>query len=249
MIATSYLEYKMLVGIIFVSVLVAAGFCASVASIVGIIFNFRKNNEKVRTNVIRLVLFSVSFALLGGLNAILIIKYAFDNKEKIANTADKMIIQAIDKTAEYTVRSIIVTASTYSKAYNSNIIKQFENLDIRYLSETSETSDGKKVYEIELEFNNNIPLNEQLYLGNIISSKYLLACDSEDYVYEAVPMETGAFTDHQGLISLFEFIFNRDYTKYGHILRGKTKQKILVSVPENVDIAYLRFLDRKIEKR
>jgi hypothetical protein len=238
----------MLAGIIIVSVLVIAGFCAAVASIVGIILNFKKNNEKVRTNVIKLVLFSISIALLGGFNAILIVKYAFDNKDKIAGTADKVITQAIDKTAEYTVRSIMVTASTYSKAYNSNIIKQFENLDINYLSEKFETNDGKKVYEIELEFNNNIPLDEQLYLGNIISNKYLLACDSEDYVYDTVPMDTGAFTDDRGLISLFEFIFNRDYTKYGNILRGKSRQKILVSVPENVDIAYLRFLNKKIEK-
>jgi hypothetical protein len=236
-------------GIIIVSVLVAAGFCAAVASLVGIILNFRKNNEKVRVNVVRLVLFSLSFALLGGLNAILIVKYAFDNKEKIADTADKVITQTIDKTAEYTVRSIMVTASTYSKAYNSNVIRQFENLDISYLAEKSETKDGKKVYEIELEFNNNIPLNEQLYLGNIISNKYLLACDSDDYVYDTVPMDSGAFTDDRGLISLFEFILDRDYTKYGNILRGKSKQKILVSVPENAAIAYLRFLDRKIEKK
>jgi hypothetical protein len=83
----------------------------------------------------------------------------------------------------------------------------------------------------------------------MISNKYLLACDSEDYVYEAVPMDTGAFTDDTGLISLFEFIFNRDYTKYGNILRGKTKQKILVSVPEEQSIAYFRFLDRKIDKK
>jgi hypothetical protein len=239
----------MFVGIIIVSILAVAGFCAAVASLVGIILNIKKDNEKVRMNVVKLVLFSLSFALLGGLNAILIIKYAFDNKEKIADTADKAIIQAIDKTAEYTVRSLTVTASTYSKAYNANIIKQFENLDISYLSEKSETKDGKKVYEIELEFNNNIALNEQIYLGSMISNKYLLACDSDDYVYDTVPLDTGAFTDDRGLISLFEFIFDRDYTKYGNILRGKSKQKILVSVPADVNIAYLRFLDKKIEKK
>jgi hypothetical protein len=239
----------MFVGIIIVSILAVAGLCAAVASLVGIILNIKKDHEKVRINVVKLVLFVLSFALLGGLNTILIIKYAFDNKEKLADTADKAITQAIDKTAEYTVRSLTVTASTYSKAYNSNIIKQFENLDINYLSEKSETKDGKKVYEIELEFNNNIALNEQIYLGSMISNKYLLACDSDDYVYDTVPMDSGAFTDDRGLISLFEFIFDRDYTKYGNILRGKSKQKILVSVPADVDIAYLRFLDKKIEKK
>jgi hypothetical protein len=238
----------MLTGIIIVSILMMAGFCAALASLIGIILNFKKDNKKMRANVVRIILFSVVFFLMGAVDTVLIIKYLYDNKEKVANAADKAITTVIDKTAEYAVRSYTATASTYSKTYNAGVIKQFENLDIKYLSEKSETKDGKKVYEIELEFNNNIPLNEQLYLGNIISQKYLLACDSDDYVYDAVPVDSGAFDD-KGLISLYEFIFNRDYTKYGNILRGKSKQKILVSVPEDVNIAYLRFLDKKIEKQ
>jgi hypothetical protein len=237
----------MFTGIIIVSILITAGFCAAVASLIGIILNTGKDNKKLRANVVRMIIFSVAFFVLGAVDSVLIIKYLYDNKEKVADAADKAITKAIDKTAEYAVRSYTATASTYSKTYNAGVIKQFENLDIRYLSEKSETKDGKKVYEIELEFNNNIPMNEQLYLGNIISQKYLLACDSDDYVYDAVPVDSGAFDD-KGLISLFEFIFNRDYTKYGNILRGKSKQKILVSVPEDVNIAYLRFLDKIIEK-
>jgi hypothetical protein len=238
----------MLIAIILVSVLLAVGFGFAVASFIGIILNIKKDNEKVRMNVIKLIVFVVALAVMGVINTILIIKYSYDNRQKIADAADKAITSAIDTTAKYAARSWTVTSSEYSKAYNSNVIKQFENLDIKYLSETSEKKDGKKVYEITLEFNNNVPLNEQLYLGSIISNKYLLACDSEDYVYDIVPKDTGAFDD-TGLISLFEFIFNRDYTKYGNILRGKTKQKVLVSVPDDVEIAYLRFLNKKIEKR
>ena len=234
----------MLAGIIIVSILAVVGICLAVASLIGIILNLKKDSKKVKANVAKLVVFSLSFIVLGGLNIVLIGKYVFDKREQIAETADKMITEAIDKTAVYAAQK----ASAYSRAYNANIIKQFENLDIRYLSETVETVDGKKIYELELEFNNNIPLNEQIYLGGIIANKYLLACDADDYVYEAVPMDTEAFTEDRALISLFEFIFNRDYTKYGNILRGKTKQRILVSVPENIEIAYLRFLDRKIEK-
>jgi len=239
----------MLIVIIIVSVLVIVGVCFAVASLIGIILNIKKDNEKVRINVIKLIAFSLAFIILGGLNTILIIKYSYDNRAKIADAADKVITSAIDTTAKYAARSLTATASEYGKAYNSNVIKQFENLDIKYLSETSETKDGKKVYEITLEFNNNIPLNEQLYLGSIISNKYLLACDAEDYVYDIVPVDSGAFTDDKGLITLFEFIFDRDYTKYGNILRGKSKQKVLVSVPQDVQIAYLRFLNKKIDKR
>jgi hypothetical protein len=39
---------------------------------------------------------------------------------------------------------------------------------------------------------------------------------------------------------------NREYSKFGTILPGKTRHKILVEVPENVNISSLRFLDTKI---
>lgn len=237
----------MLAGIIVVSLLTAAGFFGALASIIGIILNVKKDHGKVRTHVVRLIVFSAAFVVLGGLNAVLIIKYAFDRRDAIIETADQAIGKAIDKTAEYTARSITGTAQAYSKAYNANIIKQFEHLDIRYVSQTSETKEGKKVYEIELELQNNIPPNEQLYFGSIIANKYLLACDADDYVYAIVPLDSDAgFTDEDGLVSLFEFILDREYSKYGKILPGKTKHKILVSVPETVTIAYLQFLNKKI---
>jgi hypothetical protein len=238
----------MLAGIIVVSILGLAGFCGAVVSVAGIILNFRKDKAKVRRSVITLIVCVTVLLVTGGANAVLIAKYVFDNREEIAAVADSAIGKAIDKSAEYTARSITETASAYGRAYNDKIIKQFENLDIRYLSETHEVRDGKKVYAVELELDNNIPRNEELYFGSIIANKYLLACDKDDYVYGIVPADEDAgFTTGQDLISLFEFILNREYTKYGKILPGKTKHKILVSVPEEVDIAYLQFLDRRID--
>ncbi|MDR1617672.1 MAG: hypothetical protein LBS06_01335 [Treponema sp.] len=110
--------------------------------------------------------------------------------------------------------------------------------------------DGKKVYEVELELNNNIPRNEGLYFGSIIANKYLLACDKDDYVCDIVPLDNDAgFTTDGDLISPFEFILNREYTKYGKILPGKTKHKILVLVPEDVGITSLRLLNTRIDLR
>jgi hypothetical protein len=238
----------MLAGIIVVSILGLAGFCGAVVSLAGIILNFQKDKAKVRRRVITLIACVAVLVVTGGASAVLIAKYLFDNRQKIAAAADSAIGMAIDKSAEYTARSITETASAYGRAYNAKIIKQFENLDIRYLSDTNEVKDGKKVYAVELELNNNIPRNEELYFGSIIANKYLLACDKDDYVYGIVPADEDAgFTTDQDLISLFEFILNREYSKYGKILPGKTKHKILVSMPEDVDMAYLQFLDRRID--
>jgi hypothetical protein len=240
----------MLAGIIVASILGLAGFCGAVASVAGIILNSRKDKAKVRRSGVTLIVCIAVLVVTGGANAVLIVKYVFDNRQKIADAADSAIGKAIDKSAEYTARSITETASAYGRAYNEKIIKQFENLDIRYLSNTHEVKDGKKVYAVELELNNNIPRNEELYFGSIIANKYLLACDKDDYVYDIVPADEDAgFTTDRDLISLFEFILNREYTKYGKILPGKTKHKILVSMPEDLDIAYLQFLNRRIDLR
>jgi hypothetical protein len=241
-------EGKMLAGIIVVSVLGVAGFCGAVVSVAGIILNFRKDRAKVCRGGVALIVCAAVLVVTGSVNAVLIAKHLFDNREKIAGAADSATGRVIDKPAEYTARSITETASACGMAYNDKTIKQFENLDIRYLSRTHEVRDGKKIYERVLELNNRVPRNEELCFGNIIANKYLLACDKDDCVYDIVPVDGDAgFTTDRDLISLFEFILNREYAKYGKILPGKTKHTILVLTPEDVDIARLQFLDRRID--
>jgi len=73
----------MLTGIIIVSILIAVGLCCTVVLVIGMILNIKKNNEKIRAYVIKLVVISLSVFVLGGINAALIIKYLYENKDKV----------------------------------------------------------------------------------------------------------------------------------------------------------------------
>jgi hypothetical protein len=236
-----------MIGIIIVSILVAAAFFAAIASVIGIVSNFKGDKNKVKIHGIRLGIFGILFVGLGCLNTVLILKYAYDRRDTIANAAESLITGAIDKTAEYTTRSVLATASAYTRGYNAGIIKKFEKLTISYSNSKFEINEGKKIYEIELILDNAMPQEEELYFGDLVVKNYLLACDAEDFVYDIVPEDADAGLSKEGeLVALLEFFLNREYSKFGKILPGKTRHKILVEVPENINITAVRFLDKKI---
>jgi hypothetical protein len=234
-------------GIIILSILTAAGFFAALVSVICAALNFKKDKQKMKMHFIRFGIFVFLFAGLGIVDAVMVGKYVYDNREKIAGAADNLITGAIDKTAEYAARSVTATASAYRRYYNADVIKRFENLKISYLTSKFEITEGKKIYEIELALDNNMPQTEELYFGDLVVKNYLIACDEDDFVYDIVPEDADAgLTTYGELVSVMEFFLNREYSKFGKILPGKSRHKILVEVPENITISSVRFLDTKI---
>jgi hypothetical protein len=61
--------------------------------------------------------------------------------------------------------------------------------------------------------------------------------------------DAGLTKDAGELIAVLEFFLNREYSKFGRILPGKTRHKILVKVPSDINITSVRFLDTKIDLR
>ncbi|GMO60535.1 MAG: hypothetical protein Ta2A_06630 [Treponemataceae bacterium] len=230
------------------AILTVVALILAIVSLAGFILNFKKDADKRKKYFLCLICAAILFAVLGGVTIFLTTKYMYDNREKIAQKADSVITTAIDKTAEYSARGALATVDAFSKSYNAGVIKQFEKLQISFVSSAHEVKDGKKVYEIELLLDNKIPQTEEIYFGSLVAKNYLIACDADEFVYDIVPLDDDAgFTDEAGLIAFFEFLLDREYSKYGKILPGKTKHKILVMVPENVDIVALRFLDTQIK--
>jgi hypothetical protein len=83
-----------------------------------------------------------------------------------------------------------------------------------------------------------------------VVKNYLIACDEDDFVYDIVPEDADAgLTRYGELVSALEFFLNREYSKFGKILPGKSRHKILVKVPEDINITSVRFLDTRIEIR
>lgn len=237
----------MLVGIIFVSVFAFAAFIFGVFSLVKLILHFKEKETRNR-NIVIFVTASICFIFLCGLNTFLIIKHVYDNRNKIADATFELLGSAIDKTAELTVRGAMATASAYRSSVTTTVINRFKGLEITYSSSRFEIEEDKKIYEIALVLDNNLPAKEEIYFGNLVQNNYLAACDTEDFAYAIIPQDgDSGFIEDRALISLVEFFFNREYTKYGKILPGKTMHKVLVVVPRDVELAYMQFLDRRID--
>jgi len=88
-----------------------------------------------------------------------------------------------------------------------------------------------------------------LYTGDLVVKNYLIACDKDDFAYRILPVDDDAGFTEVGteLVSLFEFILNREYSKFGKILPGKTKHSFLVITPKDVSITSMQFLGKKID--
>ena len=225
----------MLAGIIIVSVIALTAFVFMAVSFIKFILHF-KEREIRNKNVVIFAVSLICFTVLGGLNTVLIIKHVYDNRQKIIEAAGGIIGTAIDKTAEYAVRGAIATASTYRKLVNKAVIKQFKGLDITYSSSRFEIDGDKKIHEIELVLDNKMPKGEDIYVGNLVQNNYLIACDTDDFVYPIIPQDGDS-----------GYIEDREYTKYGKILPGKSRHKILVVTAKDIELAYMQFLDRRID--
>jgi hypothetical protein len=235
-------------GIIIVSILTVAGFAAVIGSLIVITRNLKTDKKRMKGNFIRFGVFVLAFVVLGCLNTVLILKYVYDSRARIAAAADNLIIGAIDKTMEYTTRGVLAAGSAYNRNYNAATIKKFENLNISYLSSKFEIHEGKKIYEIELVLDNNMLREEEIYFGDLVVKNYLIAWDEDEFAYDIIPEDADAGLSKEGeLNALPEFFLNMEYSKFGKILPGKTRHKILVEVPENINITSLRFLDKKID--
>lgn len=249
----------MLIGIIFVSLIIVALFIIGVMALVGIITNFKKDNEKVRKNIIKIVLCIIFTCVLGIIDGILVVKYLYNNREKVAEVAGNLAEKAVTTGFELTTKGAMAAANTYNQLYNENLIKQFENLSISFLSKREEITvdysdervhdlEDSKITAIELAFDNNIPQTEELYTGDLVVKNYLIACDKDDFTYRILPLDDDAgFTEAgSALVSLAEFILNREYSKFGKILPGKTKHTFLVITPNDTTITSMQFLGQTI---
>jgi hypothetical protein len=247
----------MLIAVIFVSLLIVALFVTGIMALVGIIANFKKDNEKIRKNVIKIVLCIVFIGACGILDTVLIIKYTYDNREKVAEIAGNLAEKAVTTTWELTTKGAMAAANTYTQMHNEQLTKQFENLSLEFVSKREEVTPDRfdtqdlsdcKITEIELIFDNQIAQTEELYTGDLVVKNYLIACDNDDFTYRILPEGDDAGFSEAGtaLVSLAEFILNREYSKYGKILPGRSRHKFLVVTPKDVTITSMQFLGKKI---
>ena len=193
-------------------------FLSFIYLIIFIVNLIRKNRERVKKSRMMLIIFSLGFLILTSLDIYLIVSYIYKNRNVILD-------KTVEKTSEIFSDSLAQTASNFEKNWDSTLLKKFEKLDISVIKSDYEIENGNKVYTIDLLFINSNPDNSKIYLHDLLNNNYLVSCNNDDIVY---------------------IIKNETY-ETDKMPVGKTKGSFSVSIPKNENLAYIRFIHKKIQ--
>jgi hypothetical protein len=204
--------------VIIISVLIAVLFFVSLGFLISFIISIVKKDEAKRKRT-SIMFFSslILFIVLIGLDIYLIVSYVYTNRNAI-------IDKTIEKSSDILSKGLALTASNFEKNWDKNLIKKYENLEVSIYSSKFKVVKGNKKYQIELLFNNSNLDENKIYLHDLVGNNYIVVCDKDDLVYILNPV-------------------NVDNDK---IPVGKTKYSFKVTVSNEVNLDYIRFLHAKI---
>jgi len=204
--------------IVFIAIIIGILLLVILTSLGFFIYSAVTKRNDLHKKSLRFLL-SAAFAwiLLIGVNTFLVIKFIFNNGEKIVNTAiettDRMVTNGYSFSMQY-----------FEKKLEKNRLAKLDKLTIFLDSIKHETKGEYRNYTIGVIFNNNNPTDVKLYFSDLLENNYLVACDKDDFVY---PME---LRDKQGDLILF----------------GKSRHYFLTEVPKNVEIDHIRYIYKNI---
>jgi len=208
----------MFFAIIFISMVIGILFLVMLTSLGFFIYSAIRKRNDLRKRSLRFLLSAVfAWMLLIGVNTFLVIKFIFNNGEKIINTA----LETTDRTV---FNGNTFFTQYFEKKREENRLAKLEKLTIFLDSIKHEPKGDYRRYTIGVIFNNNSPTEDKLYFSDLLENNYLAACDKDDFVY---PME---LRDKQGDIILF----------------GKSRHYFVTDVPKNVEIDHIRYIYKNL---
>lgn len=234
----------MFVAIIIIAILIGILFLVVAISLIALIYNNVKKNGEAKKKCLRVLIPSAAiWVVLIGVNIFLIVTFLYKNK-------DEIIDQAVRIPAEMTGKGLALTFQSFEKNWDQNRIQQLQNLHISFSSMDFENKDGEKIYSIELIFDNNSPTDVKLYLDDLIGNHYLAACDSDNFAYSlqlfytSLEIEKTTETTSNGTTERT----TQTSKQYSDTIIpfGKSRYSFNITVPENIELTHVRFLNNSI---
>jgi hypothetical protein len=237
----------MLAAIIIIAVVIGILFLILAVSLGVLIYgNVTKNGDTKKKSLRVLIPTVIVWVLLIGVNIVLIVTFVYNNRAEI-------IDKSVRIPAEMAGKGLALTFQSFEKNWDQNRLLQLENLRVSPSSMDYETKDGRRIYDIELIFDNNSPTEIKLYLDDLIGNHYLLACDKDDFVYTMKisdrPM-TSVTTERMTEQRTDDTTERTTTTSTDYantiIPFGKSRFRFTLTVPEDVEITHARFVQNTI---
>lgn len=204
--------------IILFSIAVVIVFFVLAGLIINLIIRIVKKAEiNVPKTVIVIALVFVAWAALGAFDVYFIVS-------DIVNNKDSIVTAGLVAGADIVSKGLVLTFKGIEKNWSTEMVERLGNIRLELLSAKSAVEKDAKVYTIELMFDNGNPNSYKVGLGDLITDNYLFVCDKDDVMYGLDP---------------------KLYQSY-YLPVGKSKITFNVSVDKTVELAYIRFVERKI---
>lgn len=180
-----------------------------------------RGKKQVKRNVVLLICAAVIFFGLVSLDLYFVFSGIEKNKEQIKNSAEEKAMQA----AEIAGKGFVKTFDSILKSWDERSVKRMDNIDVSIINSSQKVESDKKTYRVEVLFNNkNSSNSESITIGVMIGGNYLMFCDKDDIVYAVDDVK------NESLI----------------IPLGKSKETFTIEVEKNVELKYLRFVNKKV---
>jgi ABC-type multidrug transport system fused ATPase/permease subunit len=234
----------MFIAVVIISVVSGILFVVLAVSLIGFIVNSVQKNDAAKRKAFRIFIPSlVSWVLLTALNVVFIVRLVYINRNEI-------LIKAVQVPAEMAGQGLALTFLSFEKNWDQNRLRQLEKLIISPSSMSYEIHNGRRVYDIELIFDNTSPTDVKLYLDDLIGNHYLVLTDQDDFVYLLTISDrlTSSVRTEESVAETSGDVtttITKSSTEYANTIIpfGKSRFRFTASVPEDTDITRARFVN------
>jgi len=212
-------------------------------SIIVIIYGINKKNDNLRKLGFKILIpTAVIWMLFICVDIVLLVKDRDNIAGEVGRLTGVMVGSGFEAAGEGVGSGLATAAQSFEKNWDKGRLQQLKNLHISFSSMDYEIQKESKIYDIELIFDNKSPAEIKLYLDDLIGNHYLMVCDKDDFVY-TIPLEYKRVTSQKTNDGT-----TVTSTQYSDTIIpfGKTKYRFNVTVPNDVDITYARFVNTVI---
>lgn len=205
-----------MVPIIITSVATVMVFVVLLITAIILFVNLARKNQKKKRDLTIVIITGVLFFCLIGLDAYLVTSQFQYSKEK----AREIALNA----AETSGQGLVVTYDAAKKKWDDRSVEKLKNIDISISKCTVNESADNKSYEVKVIINNKNSTAESMSLDEMIGLNYLMCTDQNDIVHAITEKKSETAT----------------------LPMGKSEVTLIANVEKDIELKYLRFVDRKI---
>lgn len=233
----------MFVPIVIISIIAGILWCVAFISLIVFIYGIvRKNDGARRMGLKVLIPSAIIWVLAICVDVFLLVKDRYKVVGEVGKLTGTMVGSGFAAAGEGLGQGLATAAQSFEKTWDKGRLEQLQNLHISFSSSEYKIENAKKLYDIELVFDNKSPAEIKLYMQDLIGNNYLFVCDKNDFVY-TIPLVYTTIRSRQTTNGT-----TVSSVQYANTIIpfGKSKFAFNVTVPQDVEIVCARFVNEVI---